>query len=120
MANESPSPKEAQQKLLRDVRAKHDLFVQEKARVENLLNSAHEKVKLYQALLGTTESKLCSVEDLIRSIRFHLQERGVSTRAITVTSPLPTYNETIIGAEKPEGNHPSGAYVHLGWVLTFY
>lgn len=120
MANELPSPKEAQQKLLQNMQAKHDSFAQEKAWVKNILDSAHKKVKLYQALLGTTESNLCSVEDLIRSIRFRLQEHGVSTHTITVTSPLLTRNETIIRAENPGDNHPSGMYVHFVWVLTFY
>ena len=104
MAN-GPPPREEQQRLLRDARAKRDVFAEEKVRVENLLSSALEKVKLYQTLLGVTESKLCYVEDLIGSIRFRLQQRGFPTR--TVTSLLPASDET---TRNPENNRPSGTY----------
>ena len=86
---------EDQRKLLHDARATRDAFVQERARVENLLNSALEKVKIYQAQLGATESRICKVEDLIGSIRFRLCERGVSANPITRASLLPTPDKTI-------------------------
>lgn len=111
MADGPPPPKEEQQKLLQDVRAKRDIFAQEKARVENLLNSALEKVKLYQTLLGATESQLCGIEDLIGSIRFRLQQRGLPTRAIMIASPTPTSYETTAQVKDPEGDHPPGWYV---------
>lgn len=102
---EGPPPREEQQKLLRDARAKRDIFAEEKVRVENLLSSALEKVKLYQTLLVVTESKLCYVEDLIGSIRFRLQQRGFPIRA--VASLLPAPDET---TRNPENDHPSGVY----------
>ena len=117
MANGPPPPREEQQKLLQDARDKRDTFAQEKARVENLLNSTLEKVKLYRTLLSATESLLCSSKDLIRSIRFRLQQRGISTRippthALMATTPLPTYNETVDNSENdhPPNDHPSGTY----------
>jgi len=110
VADGPPPPMEEQQKLLQDVRAKRDTFAQEKARVENLLNLALEKVKLYQTLLGTTESQLCTVEDLIGSIRFRLQQRGLSTRTIVVASLLPTLDETAAGERDPESDQPPGTY----------
>ena len=113
-------PKEEQQKLLQDVRAKRDIFAQEKARVENLLNSAREKVKLYQAMLGTTESKLCSVEDLIGNIRFRLQQRGASIRSITIASPLPAPSETAMGAENLEDDHSSGMYTYSAFTFLAF
>ena len=111
MADGLPPPKEEQQKLLQDVRAKHDIFAQEKAWVENLLNSALEKVKLYQTLLGATESQLCGIEDLIGSIRFRLQQRGLPTHAVMVASPTPTSYEMTTQVKDPEGDHPPGWYV---------
>ena len=71
--------KDEQQKLLQDAGAKRDIFAWGKIRVENLLNSTLEKVKLYKTLLGTTESQLCSVEDLIGHVRFRLQQCGLLT-----------------------------------------
>ena len=73
---------EDQQTLLQDVRAKRDTFVQEKARIENLLNSYLEKVKIYQALLGATESQICKIEDLIGDIRLRLHERGILVNSV--------------------------------------
>lgn len=108
MADGPPPLKAEQQKLLQDTWAKHDDFAQEKAQVENLLNLALEKVKLYQTLLGTTESKLCSVEDLIGDIRFRLQERGLPIHTITFTSRQPTPSEMATGAKNPETDHPPG------------
>ena len=109
---EKPPPKEEQQKLLQDVRAKRDTFAQEKAHVENLLNSAHEKVRFYQAMLGATESKLCTAEDLIGSIRFRLQQRGIFLHT-AVASPFPSPDETAMGAENSEDDHSFGTYAHL-------
>jgi hypothetical protein len=108
VADGPPPLRTEQQKLLQDTRAKCDDFAQEKARVENLLNLALEKVKLYQTLLGATESKLCSVEDLIGDICFHLQEWGLPIHTITFTSRQPTPSEMATGAENPETDHPPG------------
>ena len=112
MANGPLPPREEQQKLLQDARDKRNTFAQEKAQVENLLNSTLKKVKLYRTLLNTTKSLLCSSEDLIGSIRFCLQQCGISTcipptHALMATTPLPTYNETV---ENSENDHPSGMY----------
>ena len=81
---------EDQQTLLQDVRAKRDIFVQEKARIENLLNSYLEKVKIYQALLGSTESQICKIEDLIGDIRLRLRERGILVNSVFSSLPVPT------------------------------
>lgn len=94
MASELNTLSEDQQKLLLDARAKRDAFVQEKARVQNLLNSTLEKMKIYEALLGTTESQVCKAEDLIGDIRFRLHERGIAMNPITSASPVPTPDET--------------------------
>ena len=112
MANGPLPPREEQQKLLQDAQDKCDTFAQEKAWVKSLLNSTLKKAKLYRTLLSATESLLCSSEDLIRSIRFRLQQRGISacippTHALMATMPLPTYNETV---ENSENDHPSGMY----------
>ena len=134
MADGPPPSKEEQQKLLQDVQAKCDIFAQEKAWVENLLNSALKKVKLYQTLLGATESQLCGIEDLIGSICFRLQQRGLPTHAIMVASPTPTSYETTTQVKDPEGDHPPGWYMvficflhtylrlrviaHINWIVT--
>ncbi|KAF9778486.1 hypothetical protein BJ322DRAFT_1024954 [Thelephora terrestris] len=84
---------EAQERLLQEVRAKRDAFVQEKARVTNLLNSAIEKVKIYEVLLGMTESQVCKVEDLIGDIRFRLRERGVLLSHTYISSAAPPHTD---------------------------
>ena len=96
MVNGPPSCSVDQQNLLRDARAKRDIFMQEKARIQNLLNLAIEEVKIYQAHLGATESQVCKVEDLIGDIRFRLRERGVLINPITSTLLPPTPNETAL------------------------
>ena len=95
-----PVTKEEQQRLLQDARLKHDTFAQEKARIENLLDFAVEKVKFYRTLLGATESKLCSAEDLIGSIRFRLHKRGVPNPCLVAAAPFPAPDET---ATSPPG-----------------
>lgn len=102
----TPSCKEDQQKLLHDAREKQDAFAQEKARVESLLSLTLEKVKVYQALLGATESKLCTVEDLIGNIRFRLRQRGIPTNYIVGTSLSPAPSEVAAGiaGETTQGN----------------
>jgi len=108
VANGLPLCREEQQKLLQDARAKRDTFAQEKARVENLLSVTIEKVKVYKALLGSTESKLCSIEDLIGSIRFRLRQRGIPTHTIMVTSPPPAPSETGDDRGSAESGHSPG------------
>ena len=94
MVNRPPSCSEDQQNLLQDTRAKHDIFMQEKAHIQNLLNLAIEEVKLYQAHLGRTESQVCKVGGLIGDIHFRLCEHGVLINPITSTLLPPTPNET--------------------------
>lgn len=92
---DNPQPcQEDQQKLLQEARATRDMFVQEKARVENLLNSTLEKVKIYEALLGATQSQICRAEDLIGDIRFRLCQRGIPSFSIFTPSHLPPVHET--------------------------
>ena len=83
-----PSYNEDQQRLLRDARATCDAFVQEKLRVESLLNTALEKVKIYQAQLGATESQICRAEDLIGVIRFQLRQNTFTINPPTSRSLL--------------------------------
>ena len=90
MVNRPLPSLEDQQTLLQDVRAKRDTFVQEKARIENLLNSYLEKVKIYQALLGATESQICKIEDLIGDIRLRPRERGILVNSVFSPPPVPT------------------------------
>lgn len=97
VAMNQPPAAEEQQKLLQEAWAKRDLFALDKARVENLLNIASEKVQVYKALLGAAETKLFTVEDLIGNIRCRLQQRGLPTRAIMTTSPAPTPTNTCTG-----------------------
>ena len=99
--------REEQQRLLLDARSRRDIFAQEKARVENLLDLAIEKVKFYKALLGTTESKLCSAEDLIGNIRFRLQQRGVQSHCLVPTMPLPP-SETAPAVGNPASEKHAG------------
>lgn len=90
-----PSCLEDQQNLLQEARAKRDIFMQEKARIQNLLNLALEEVKIYQAHLGATESQVCKVEDLIGDIRFRLRERGVLINPATSVPLAPAPNKTV-------------------------
>ena len=101
MADGPPPTVDEQRQLLEDVRAKRDIFALEKAWIKILLNMTLEKVKFYRTLLGTAESKLCTVEDLIGDIRFRLRQRGVPIRAIITTLPLPGADETVT-----DNNHP--------------
>ena len=119
-ADVEPSCSKDQQSLLQDARAKRDVFMQEKARIQNLLNLALEEVKIYQAHLGATESQVCKVEDLIGDIRFRLRERGALINPITspplalsnvittpssapvAATPLPAPDETVLCEPSPE------------------
>jgi hypothetical protein len=80
---------EEQQRLLHEARAKRDAFMEERARVENQLNSALEMVKIYQALLAATKSHICKAEDLIGDIRIRLRDRGFHVTLVTPASPPP-------------------------------
>ena len=118
MVDGPPSCSQDQQNLLQDAQAKRDMFMQEKACIQNLLNLALEEVKIYQAHLGATESQVCKAEDLIGDIRFRLRERGVFINPVTsptpnetapsipipnVTAmPLPAPNETVSCEPNPE------------------
>lgn len=93
MVDGPPSCSEDQQNLLQEARAKRDMFMKEKARVQNLLNLALEEVKIYQAHLGATESQVVKVEDLIGDIRFRLRERGALINPITSAPPSLTTSE---------------------------
>ena len=98
MANKVPPCREDQQKLLQEARAVRDAFVLEKTRVEGLLISAIEKVKIYQTLLGTTQSQICQAEDLIGDIRMRLRRRGTASFVIfTPPPPLLSMHETTGG-----------------------
>ena len=111
--------KDKQQKLLQDARVKCDIFAWEKIRVENLLNSTLEKVKLYKTLLGTTKSQLCSVEDLIGHIHFCLQQHGLPTRPMTMATPSPPGSETgSNGAGNSENDRPSKYVLRLALIVS--
>lgn len=120
VANGPPTIQEEQKKLLQDARAKRDVFAQEKARVESMLNVTLEKVKLYQSMLGTTESKLCSVENLIGDIRFRLQQRGVPVRDMLATSPLQAPAETSCGVMDSANDRPLGTSCFLFTFLVLH
>ena len=97
------------------------MFAEEKARVENILNLAREKVEFYQTMLGITESKLGGIEDLIGNIRFRLQQRGISTHLIKIALSLPAPSGITMGAENLENGHPSGTYTYSSLILlTFF
>ena len=98
------------QQLLQDARAIRDIFAQEKTQVENLLNLALEKVKLYRTLLSITEAKLCSVEDLIGDIRSRFRQRGIPIPANVTTSRSQAVDETVTGERSSENGCPPGMY----------